>query len=139
MTTLVKWTPFGDLDLVDRRMRQMLEDFGVTGARLPTSDVMETPEELVVKLDVPGFDEKDLTLEVSDHKLAVRGERSEDQAETDARVYVRERLNAQFERIFVLPAEVDTNKVAATLSRGVLEVHVPKIEQAEPRKIEIAA
>ena len=66
MATLVKWAPFGDLDLVDRRMRQMFEDFGVTRTRLPTSDVMETPKELIVRLDVPGFDEKQLSLEVSD-------------------------------------------------------------------------
>jgi HSP20 family protein len=120
-------------------MRQMFEDFGLTGARLPTSDVMETPKELIVKLDVPGFDENELSLEVSDHKLALRGERSEEQDESDAHVFVRERLATRFERIFVLPAEVDTDKVAATLSKGVLEVRVPKIEQVEPRKIEIAA
>jgi HSP20 family protein len=139
MTTLVKWAPLGDLDLVDRRMRRMFEDFGVTEARLPTSDVMETPKELIVKLDVPGFDENELSLEVSDHTLAVRGERSEEQDESEAHVFVRERLATRFERIFVLPAEADTDKVAATLAKGVLEVRVPKIEQVEPRKIEIAA
>jgi HSP20 family protein len=139
MATLVKWAPFGDLDLVDRRMRQMFEDLGVTGTRLPTSDVMETPKELIVKLDVPGFDEKQLSLEVSDHTLAVRGERSEEPDETDAHLFVRERLDARFERIFVLPAEVDTSKIEATLKKGVLEVRVPKTEQVTPRKIEIAA
>jgi HSP20 family protein len=139
MTSLVRWAPFGDLDIVDRRMRRMLEDFGVAGARPPTSDVLETEKELIVKLDAPGFDEKDLSLEVTDHTLAVRGARSEAKDEEEAHFYVRERMDAQFERLFVLPPEADMSKVDATFKQGVLEVHVPKIEQMTPRKIEIAA
>jgi len=139
MASLVRWAPFGDLDIVDRRMRRMLEDFGVAGARLPTSDVLETEKELIVKLDAPGFDEKDLSLEVSDHTLAVRGERSGAKDDEGAHFCVRERMGAQFERLFVLPPEADMSKVDATFKQGVLEVHVPKIERMTPRKIDIAA
>jgi HSP20 family protein len=139
MASLVRWAPFGDLDILDRRMRRLLEDFGVAGARLPTSDVLETEQELIVKLDAPGFDEKDLSLEVSDHTLVVRGERSGATEDEDAHFYVRERMDAQFERLFVLPPEADMNKVEAAFKQGVLEVHVPKIEQMTPRTIEIAA
>jgi HSP20 family protein len=136
---VVRWAPFGDLDVLDRRMRRMLEDFGVAGARLPTSDVLETEKELIVKLDAPGFDEKDLSLEVSDHTLAVRGEKSEAKDDEDAHFFVRERMDKQFERLFVLPPEVDTSKAKATFKKGVLEVHVPKVEQVKPHKVEIAA
>ena len=139
MASLVRWAPFGDLDIMDRRMRRMLEDFGVAGARLPTSDVFETEKELIVKLDAPGFGETDLSLEVSDHTLAVRGEKSEAEDEEDAHFYVRERTDKQFERMFVMPAEVDMNKVEATFKQGVLEVRVPKVERLSPRKVEIAA
>jgi HSP20 family protein len=139
MTSLVRWAPFSDLDIMERRMRRMLEDFGVAGGRLPTSDVLETEAELIVKLDAPGFDEKDLSLEVSDQTLAVRGEKSEATDDEDAHFYVRERMDKQFERVFVLPPEVDMNKAAATLKEGVLEVRVPKIERVSPRKVEIAA
>ena len=139
MTSLVRWAPFGDLDIMDRRMRRMLEDFGVAGARLPTSDVLETEKELIVKLDAPGFAETDLSLEVSDHTLAVRGEKSEATDDEDAHFFVRERMDARFERLFVLPPEVDMNKAEATFKEGVLEVRVPKIERVSPRKVEIAA
>jgi HSP20 family protein len=54
----------------------MLEDFGVAPAQIPAADVVETEKELIVKLDAPGFDEKELALEVSDHTLTVKGERS---------------------------------------------------------------
>jgi len=138
MASLVRWAPFGDLDMIDRRMRRMLEDFGVAGARLPTSDVLETEKELIVKLDAPGFDGQDLSLEVSDHTLAVRGEKSDAREDEDAHFFVRERMDRQFERRFVLPPEVDMSKAEATFEKGVLEVHVPKAEQVAPRKVEIA-
>ncbi len=78
MANMVKWAPFGDLDTVERRMRRLLEDVGVAPSRLPASDVMETDKEFVVKLDAPGFEENELSVEVSDHTLVVKGEKSEE-------------------------------------------------------------
>ena len=75
MATLVKWAPFQDLDAIGRRMRRMLEDFGVGPEPLPAADVYETEKEVVVELEVPGFDDNELKLEVSDHTLTVKGER----------------------------------------------------------------
>jgi HSP20 family protein len=139
MTTLVKWAPFADLDTVERRMRRMLEDVGVAPARLPASDVIETEKELILKLDAPGFDEKELSLEVSDHALTVRGEKSESKEEKETTFYLHERMESRFERTFTLPAEADLRHVGATFKKGVLEVHVPKLEQSKPRRVEIKA
>ena len=74
MTTLVRWTPFRELDLMERRMRRLFEDVGYGPPLLPASDVYETPQEFVVELEVPGFKEKDLGLAVTDHILVVKGE-----------------------------------------------------------------
>jgi len=137
MATLVKWAPFQDLDIVERRMRRMLEDFGVAPAPLPAADMYETEKELVVELDVPGFDEKELVLELIDHTLTVRGERKLDKEEKDKNFYLQERIEKHFERRFLLPAEIDTEHIDARFKAGVLEVHVPKIEPAKPRAIEI--
>ena len=139
MTTLVKWAPFGDLDTVERRMRRMLEDFGVASARFPASDVMETEKELVVKLDAPGFDEKELSLEVSDHTLVVKGEKREVKEEKDATFYLHERMENRFERTFELPTQADLRHAGATFEKGVLAVHVAKTAQDSPRKIDIKA
>jgi HSP20 family protein len=137
MTTLVKWAPFQDLDLIERRMRRMLEDFGVAPAPLPAVDLYETEKEFVVELDVPGFDEKELGLEATDHTLVVKGERVKEKESKEKTFYLQERLDRRFERRFKLPPEADIAHVAATFRTGVLEVHVPKIEQAHARKIEI--
>ncbi|HXG76737.1 MAG TPA: Hsp20/alpha crystallin family protein [Gaiellaceae bacterium] len=139
MTSIVKWTPFWDLDLMERRMRRMLEDFGMAPAPLPAADMYETDKELVVELDVPGFEEKELALEVSDHTLTVKGERKQEKEEKDKTFYLHERLEKHFERKFTLPPEADLEHVEAKFKTGVLEVHVPKIEQAKARKIPIKA
>ena len=139
MTTLVKWAPFGDLDLVERRMRRMLEDFGVAPAQVPAADVLETEKELIVKLDAPGFDETDLSLEVTDHQLTVKGEKTEEKEQKDTTFHLRERLENRFERTFTLPGEADVEHVGAQFRKGVLEVHVPKLEQPKPRSIAIKA
>ena len=139
MTTLIKWAPFPEFDVIDRRMRRMLESFGVAPALLPAADLYETEKELIVELDVPGYDEKELSLEVSDHTLTVKGERLEEKDEKDKTFYLHERLEKHFERSFTLPVDAEVEKVKATFDAEVLKVHVPKIEAAKPRKIEIAA
>jgi len=139
MTTIVKWAPFQDLDVFERRMRRMLEDWGVAPAPIPAADVYETEKELVVELDVPGYEEKELALEVTDHTLTITGERKAEKVEQDKSFHLHERLEKHFERRFTLPPEVDTEKIAATFGTGVLEVHIPKIELAKARKIEIKA
>jgi HSP20 family protein len=139
MTTLVRWAPFRDFDVIDRRMRRMLEDFGVAPASLPAADLYETERELIVELDVPGYDEKELALEVSDHTLTVKGERLEEKEEKDKTFYLHERLEKHFERSFTLPVDADIEKMKAKFETGVLKVHVPKLEATKPRKIDIAA
>ena len=151
MTSLVRWAPFSDLDIMERRMRRMLEDFGVAGGRLPTSDVLETEAELIVKQRY-AFSEQEVKQYVPEDAVrpgmfrlvetlyGLQIERAEAPVwHEDAHFYVRERMDKQFERVFVLPPEVDMNKAAATLKEGVLEVRVPKIERVSPRKVEIAA
>jgi HSP20 family protein len=137
MTTIVRWAPFQDLDVIERRMRRLLEDFGVAPAPLPAADMYETDKELIVELDVPGFREKELELEVSDHTLTIKGERTKEMEEKDKTFYLHERLEKHFERRFKLPPEADVDHVEAKFGTGVLEVHVPKIELETTRAIPI--
>jgi len=135
MTTIVKWSPFRELDWMDRPVRRMFEDFGLFPTTLPPADVYETKDEFVVELEVPGFEEKELGIEVTDHTLVVKGERAEAKAEKEFRL--RERLEQTFERRFYLPIDADTEHVKATFGKGVLKVHTPKLEISKPHKIEI--
>jgi len=139
MTTLVKWTPFRELELFDRRVRRMLEDIGYGSAFVPAADVYETPDEFVVELEVPGYEEKELGIEVSDHMLTVRGERKVTKEEQEKSFLLHERLEKLFERRFRLPPEADTEKVTARFEQGVIEIHAPKAVETKPRKIPLGA
>jgi HSP20 family protein len=139
MPLLEKWTPFAEADLLDRRMRRMFAGLGIVPALTPAADIYEADDELVVELEVPGFSEKELEIEVSNHTLTVKGERKEEKETKEKALRLRERLEATFERSFVLPAEADPDRLTAVYGKGVLTLHVPKAVHAEPRKIEIAS
>jgi HSP20 family protein len=131
------WMPLRELDLVDRRMRRFFADLGVAPTLAPAADVYETDEELVVELEVPGFDEEQLEIRVDDHTLAVTGERQESTDEDGKTIRLHERIDTRFERRFLLPLEIDSKNVKAEYAKGVLTVHVPKAAQETPQKVAI--
>ena len=135
MTTLVRWNPFRELELLDRRMGRMA--MPLMPAPLPAADVYETRDEFIVELEVPGYEEKELAIEVSDHVLTVKGEHKQAVEETEKAYRLQERLEHEFERRFELPMVFDTEKLTATFKQGVLELHAPRVEAAVPKKIPI--
>lgn len=135
---LVRWSPFPEFEAIDRRMRRMPDEFGIVPTALPAADVVETDEEYAFELEVPGFEEKELTVEVSDHTLVVKGERLETRDEKDRSYRLHERLEKTFERRFELPPEADAERIDADFTKGVLTVHAPKVETQKPRKVAIA-
>lgn len=136
MTTLTRWMPLREL-ATERPMRRMLDDFGFGPFTVPAADFYETDTDYVIELEVPGFGEKELGIEVSDHTLTIKGERKTEVDEPDKAFRFHERLERAFERQFFLPSEADTEHVQATFAKGVLEVHTLKAPQAKPRKVPI--
>jgi len=138
MTTLIKWSPFTEIDSMERRMRRVFEEIGFAPLLLPAADVYETKDEFVVELEVPGYEEKELGIEVTDHMVTVKGERKEAKEEVEKTFRLHERLERQFERRFELPTDADTKHVRAKFTKGVLELHAPKLAAPKPHKIAIA-
>ena len=134
---VVRWTPFREFEAMERRMRRFFEDAGFAPMLMPAADVYETEKEYVVELEVPGYDEKELEIEVIDHTLRVTGERKETKEEKDKAYRLHERLEKTFERRFELPVETDTKKVEAKFAKGLLEIHVGKTPEPQPQKIAI--
>jgi HSP20 family protein len=136
---VTRWSPFQELDALERRMTRLFDEAGFTGtvAVLPAADIYETADEFVVELEVPGFDEKELAIHVTDHTLSVKGERTEAKETKEKDYRRRERLEKTFERRFFLPTEADLDALKAEYKKGVLEIHTPKAQTLEPRKIEI--
>jgi HSP20 family protein len=134
---VAEWTPVRVLDAIERRARRMLEGIGFVSALLPAADVYETANEFVVELEISGFDEKELSIEISDHSLRVTGKRTETKREVEKTFRSRGRTQQRFERSFQLPANADTEHIRAVFDKGVLEVRAPKRQAAE-RRVQIA-
>jgi HSP20 family protein len=132
----------GLLDELDAISEQMSRALGMRaasngGARgwLPPVDIWETENELVIEIDAPGCEAENLSAEVVDNQLVVTGERLP--ADGASRRYRSERWQGRFVRSFVVPAGVDNSSINAEYTAGVLKLHVPKPEQAKPRRITI--
>ena len=139
MTMLVKPPSFLEFDIMERRLRRMLESIGVAPPVVPAADVYDAGEELVIELEVPGYAESELSLELRDHSLTVKGSREEVKEEEKRSFRLHERLEREFERTFALPTAVNVEQVTATFDKGVLAVHAPKLSTDEVRKIAITS
>lgn len=109
----------------------------VSGTWVPPVDVAETQEKIVVRAEVPGMKQEDISIEFENGLLTIKGERKLEKSEgvTWHRV---ERIYGNFRRSFTLPRSVDPERIAASYREGILEVEVPKREEAKPKHIKIA-
>ena len=136
MTSLLVRDPFfsAPLRLMDEILRSGGNGGGVTGFT-PTLDVRETADEYLVMVDLPGVKSEDVTIEVNDHVLTLSGARRS--VETGEAQLV-ERPYGSFARSLTLPQGVDSDKIAADCSDGVLTMRIPKPPEQRPKKIAIA-
>ena len=144
---LARWTPMRTLPAFQDEMNRVFNEFfrggeggeqgWATGAWTPPVDIYETDDALVLTAMLPGVSKDEVSLEVHNNTLILRGERKPTGAVADERYYRRECVYGPFQRSFVLPATVDQGKVQATYHDGILELHLPKLEAAKPRRIAI--
>jgi HSP20 family protein len=144
VSTLVRWEPFREIAQMQGEMSRLLGllDSGQTrGSQtwVPAIDVWETDNELVYAFDLPGMSEDKISIEVQDDTLTVSGEREKATQEQTDRYYRFERRYGSFARAVGLPAGIDDSKIQASYLNGVLEVHVPKPEEAKPRRIQLGS
>ena len=101
----------------------------------PAIDMMDRKEKIVLRADLPGLEQKDVEVSVENNTLTVRGERKAEKETKDEDYYACERRTGAFFRSVTLPPGVDAEKVRASFRNGVLEVHVPKTNEARAKKI----
>ena len=144
---LVRWEPVRELSSLQSEMNRLFNTFFDTpttgtnggGARrwVPSMDLVETDEHFVLRADLPGLAESDVSIELEDNVLTVAGERTAEHEDKKEGFYRMERSFGQFRRSLTLPEGVDADKIAATFDKGVLEVRIPKPEERKPRRVAI--
>lgn len=146
-TSMVRWTPLREWHLLNDEMDRLFENVwrdtgdlevaGERGAWRPGADIRETSEDVLIRLDLPGVDKKDVKVSLFGDTLTIKGERREQSEEKDVKWHRVERLHGAFERAFRLGTPVQGDKVSAGFKDGVLEIRVPKAESARPREIPV--
>lgn len=141
-TRLGQVNPFGALQReIDRLFEDFSRGFPTFGSTelLPRMDVYESDKEIELTAELPGLEEKDVEINVSDGLLTIRGEKRSEKEEKDQNYRLVERSYGSFSRTIELPAGVDPDKIKATISKGVLKVAIPKPPAKDAKKIEVKA
>jgi HSP20 family protein len=132
-----EWSGFNS---VQQEMNRVFEDF-FTGFQWPMPvgegknvfdprlDVTETEKELSITVELPGMDEKDIDLSLSNNALTIKGEKKEEKENRTHGHYRIERTYGSFQRTIPVPCEIESDKVEATFKKGVLSITLPKNQQ----------
>jgi HSP20 family protein len=146
MNTLIRW-PIREISSVQDEMnrvfgdlfgrRLLTEEAGKGVVRQPPVDIVEQPDRYVVHVELPGMKLEDIKITLEDNQLVIRGEKTRTEEQQNAAYHRLERVYGTFERSFTLTHAVKSDKIEATYRDGVLEVTVPKAEEAKAREIPI--
>lgn len=144
--TMERWHPFRQLSEMQAEMNRLFDNvFGSPAATAserfwaPICDMWETKDDVVVALDLPGVNEKDVSVSITGDLLSVKGERRHQQEVSEDGYHRLERAYGRFERAIQLPVPCQPDKVKATYRDGVLTVTLPKAEQVRAKEIKVEA
>ena len=134
--------PLRDLALLSRRMEDIFRganaDAGEAMANwTPTMDVVEKDDRILLRAELPGMSDEDVEITVENRTLTIQGEKKSEHEETEGHFHRLESRYGSFYRSFSLPITVDQERIDARFSKGVLEIELPKAEQAKPKKISV--
>jgi len=141
------WSPFRHLSMlrneIDRLFDSPLDALTSNSQQflngwLPTMDLYEDRDHLVLKAELPGMNKEDIDISLHGDVLTISGERKEEETLDKAETYRAERFLGRFQRTLTLPVAVDASKVQASYKDGILTVTLPKAEEAKPKQIQVS-
>jgi HSP20 family protein len=146
--SLTRWKPFETLNTLQNRINRVFDDEYSSNADksqstetmntwFPVTDVYETKDEYVFKMEVPGLTKDDIEIEFLNNTLSVKGERKQEKEVKKEDCFRIERYYGSFNRSFSIPNDVDNGKISAKMNNGILELKVPKAEEKKARSIPI--
>jgi HSP20 family protein len=141
---ITRWDPFRELAQLQNRVNRLFQEtnFGqeegiTTSSFVPPVDIYETEQNIVLKLEVPGVEQKDLDIRIENNTITIRGERNFEKEVKEENFHRVERRYGSFQRSFSLPNTVNTEQVSADYENGVLKVTIAKRAEAKPKQIKV--
>jgi HSP20 family protein len=147
-TTRHRISPWHELESLQERLERLVGSSwprlanGDVGEWTPAVDFKESEREFVLTAELPGMEEKDVTVELEQNVLTIKGEKRterDEKSEKDGQYHLVERSYGYFQRAFTLPPAVDGAKIQADFSKGVLTVHLPKRVESAARRISVGS
>lgn len=147
MFDLARWESLDGFDTLQSRIHNLFEEAWdlprpqhapVAGVWYPAVDILESKESYVIRAELPGMKKEDFSLEFNDGTLTLTGERKFEEPANGVEYHRTERLTGKFSRSFYLPQTVERDGIKASYRDGILEVYVPKVEQAKPKQITVS-
>ena len=148
--SIVKWSPLKELEEMRKDMDRLFDEFfsPVTrrrkgwlkpemGVIVPNIEMYDRKNEIVLKAELPGVDKENIDLTITKDSITLKGEVKKEEEIKEEDYYASERSYGSFTRTIALPAEVDSEKSKASFKNGVLEIVLPKREDAKPKEIKI--
>lgn len=136
-----RWDPFRDLRRMDETMNRLWRGFGGVPAATEdwniSMDVVQRPDEVVVKASIPGVKPEAIDLAIEDNILTLRADRKPDFEDENSAYLIQERPTGSFYRALRLPETIDASKVQSTYENGVLTIVLPKAEEKKKKQIKI--
>src|SRR5579872_3293441 len=143
--TITRWDPFREIAAWQHRVNNALQEYNQpqneelfsSGSFLPPVDILENEHDFVLKLEIPGVDQKDVQITLENNTLSVRGERKLEKEEKEESFRRVERRYGTFVRTFTLPNTIDPEHVNAEYANGILKITLAKKQEAKPKQIKI--
>jgi HSP20 family protein len=149
--SLVKWGPLKELEDMRREMDRLFDDFFSPGQRrrrvwdekpmagliVPNIEIYDRTNEIAFRAELPGVKKEDIDLSVTKDSLTLKGQLKREEEVKPETLYVSEISYGSFARTVTLPVEVNSEKATATFKNGILELILPKKEEAKPKEIKI--
>ncbi|OQA52959.1 MAG: Spore protein SP21 [candidate division WS2 bacterium ADurb.Bin280] len=137
---LMPWSPWREMMSLRETMDRFFDEPAMSrGSSVfyPSIGIRETAKDLVVEADLPGVKEEDVSIEVEDNQLIIKGERKHREEKKREDYYHLESSYGAFSRVITLPSNVDSSKTQAEFEGGILEIRIPKMEERKAKKISI--
>ena len=109
----------------------------IFSAEFPRVDVSDKEDSICVKAELPGMVKDDISVEIEDLMLEIKGERKDESIEEGETYYRKEIGSGSFSRHFQLPSSIDPEKIEASFKDGILTIVIPKVDEAKPLKVKI--
>ncbi len=143
--SIIRWEPLRELTSLQNEMNRLFSSVADTPADagaplrrwMPAMDLVEQDDSFVLRADLPGMRQEDVSIEFEDNVLTVSGERRSEHEERKEGFHRIERAFGAFSRTLALPKGIDPEAITAGFDDGVLEVRIPKPEETRPRRISI--